>query len=276
MISNLRFTKMQALGNDFVVLDLSDGQLTLDASQIQALADRHLGIGFDQLLVISPSDTADYRYQIFNADGSEVAQCGNGARAIGRFIADKYPGKNPIRLETSEGLLEITILPDQLIRVNMGMPLWVPSLIPLAVAEKADAYSIEIAGQNYQFGAVSMGNPHAVFQVDDVMAFDLAPFAKAVQASELFPEGVNVGIFTRQSDSEIQLRVYERGSGETLACGSGACAAVAVGRKLAALDETVLVHLPGGTLSVSWQEEGQPVWKTGPADFVFEGQILAK
>lgn len=276
MTSNVQFTKMQALGNDFVVIDASIEAFKLDKAAIIQLANRHTGIGFDQLLVLSNSEQADYRYQIFNADGSEVAQCGNGARAIARYIARKHPGKHQISVQTNVGVLALSVQADEQVRVNMGAPVLTPERIPLSPFEKATQYAIEIDQQTLHFGAVSMGNPHAVFSVDDIDQFDLEHLARCVQSSAHFPDGVNVGIMQRKASNEIMLRVFERGAGETLACGSGACAAVVVGRLLGALDETVLVHLPGGTLSVSWQAEGQPVWMTGPAYFVFDGQILPK
>jgi len=273
----LRFTKMHGLGNDFVVFDAINQSLALTADQVRFLADRRFGVGCDQLLLVERPTQAgvDFRYRIFNADGSEVGQCGNGARCFARFVRDKgLTQKDEIVVETASGVIRLYVEANGQIRVNMGEPRFAPERIPFRAPEgEAERYPVEVAQQPHTIGAVSMGNPHAVLLVEDV---DLAPVAELgplLESHARFPERVNVGFMQVLDRGHIRLRVFERGAGETLACGTGACAAAVVGRRWGALDETVRVDLPGGPLVIRWQGMGEPVWMTGPATTVFEGTI---
>ncbi|OPX55729.1 diaminopimelate epimerase [Oceanospirillum multiglobuliferum] len=272
----LKFTKMHGLGNDFMVVDLVSQRAKLFPDQVRALADRNFGIGFDQLLVVEAPNNPemDFCYRIFNADGSEVEQCGNGARCFARFVYDKHlTNKQIIKVETAGGNIELRLTEDGGVTVDMGAPKLVPEQIPFQAPEQADSYSLEVDGQTYQIGAVSMGNPHAVLVVDDVDQAPVEQLGAKIEVHPRFPNRVNVGFMQIISRSEVRLRVFERGAGETLACGTGACAAVVAGRVQGLLDENVQVHLPGGTLKIHWQGKGQPVMMTGPATRVFEGQI---
>lgn len=272
----LRFTKMHGLGNDFVVLDLVTQRYNLRADDITKLTDRRFGIGCDQLLLVElPSrPDVDFRYRIFNNDGSEVEQCGNGARCFAKFVLDKkLTGKRKIKVETSSGVIELSITNDRQVRVNMGKPVLLPSDIPFQAEQQANSYTLDIEGQSYEIGAVSMGNPHSVLVVD---AIDTAPVDKLgplIESHPRFPQRVNAGFMEVVSRKEINLRVYERGAGETKACGTGACAAVVSGQLRGLLDQHVTVHLPGGALSIEWRGEGHPVMMIGPATTVYEGQI---
>ncbi|MEI6706999.1 MAG: diaminopimelate epimerase [Methylococcales bacterium] len=271
----IHFTKMHGLGNDFVVIDAHTQAIDLSSEQIRFMADRHTGIGFDQLLLVEKpvSDNADFKYRIFNADGSEVAQCGNGARCFARFVRDKkLSDKDEIRVDTNAGQL-LLCFDDDLITVNMGVPRHQPSEIPLLAEQEALLYEVLINGQAYQFGAVSMGNPHAVLHVEDVNSAPVAKLGKALESHALFPERANIGFMQIVNRQLIKLRVYERGAAETLACGSGACAAVVIGIEQNLLDSTVVVELAGGTLKINWAGRGTPVWMTGAAVTVFEGVI---
>ncbi|MGK0499656.1 MAG: diaminopimelate epimerase [Oceanicoccus sp.] len=272
----LRFTKMHGLGNDFVVLDLISQRFNLLTEQVRLLADRRFGIGCDQLLVVeAPTQPdVDFRYRIFNGDGSEAEQCGNGARCFAKFVRDKkLTGKNKIRVETSQEILELTFTQDRQVLVNMGKPELEPSNIPFGAEQRALTYSINAAGQDCEIGVVSMGNPHSVMLVDDVANFDVATLGPAIECHPLFPQRVNAGFMQAVSRREINLRVFERAAGETLACGTGACAAVVSGQLRGLLDQRVIVNLPGGSLTIEWRGEGHPVMMTGPATTVFEGQI---
>lgn len=272
----ISFCKMQGLGNDFMVIDATQESIPLSAQLIQRLSDRHFGIGFDQCLVLSQASDpeADFFYQIYNADGSEVAQCGNGARCVALFIqARGLSDKSTIAVQTQNDILHLTIHPDQTVTVNMGVPDFDPAHIPLISDELADRYPVTIEHQTLEFGAVALGNPHAVLLVEDVKTAAVKPIASHIQSDPRFPKSVNVGFMQIDSPEHIRLRVYERGAGETLACGSGACAAVVIGQRWQQLSQTVAVDLPGGRLSVSWQGEGQPVWMTGPAQIVYEGSV---
>ncbi len=271
----IHFTKMHGLGNDFVVIDAHTQAIDLSSEQIRFMADRHTGIGFDQLLLVEKpvSDNADFKYRIFNADGSEVAQCGNGARCFARFVRDKkLSDKDEIRVDTNAGQL-LLCFDDDLITVNMGVPRHQPSEIPLLAAHETLLYDVLVNGQTYQFGAVSMGNPHAVLHVNDVNTAPVTELGKALESHALFPERANIGFMQIINRQLIKLRVYERGAGETLACGSGACAAVVIGIEQNLLDSTVVVELAGGTLKINWAGRGTPVWMTGAAVTVFEGVI---
>jgi diaminopimelate epimerase len=273
----LNFTKMHGLGNDFAVIDCFQQEFTLTPEQIRSLGDRHFGIGFDQMLVVGPArnNNADVSYRIYNNDGGEVAQCGNGARCIAAWLYQRgIVRKEEITAETSQGLLKLYHLADGRIRVNMGIPRLEPAEIPLHAARREPCYRIKINNQEITFSAVSMGNPHAVLYVSDVDKAPIQELGAKIQQSPMFPEGVNVGFMQIMDSGHIRLRVYERGTGETLACGSGACAAVVAGRLDSKLAEETDVALPGGHLLVSWQGEGEPVWITGSATFVYEGRTV--
>ena len=272
----IHFTKMHGLGNDFVVINAISQIVQLRPEQIRFIADRHFGIGFDQLLLVEKPVThnADFKYRIFNADGSEVSQCGNGARCFARFVRDKQlTDKNEICVDTNAGQLLLCLDEDGLVTVNMGVPCHHPSEIPLLIAPETRLYSLEINGQEQSFGAVSMGNPHAVLQVENVATAPVMELGKALESHPVFPERANIGFMQIVNRQQIKLRVYERGAAETLACGSGACAAVVVGIEQRLLDEKVLVELPGGSLSIRWAGRSTPVWMTGPAVAVFDGVI---
>ena len=272
----IHFTKMHGLGNDFVVIDAHTQAIDLSVEQIRFMADRHVGIGFDQLLLVEKpvSANADFKYRIFNADGSEVAQCGNGARCFARFVRDKkLTDKDEIRVDTHAGQLLLCFDNDGLITVNMGIPRHQPSEIPLLAEQEALLYDVLVNGQTYQFGAVSMGNPHAVLHINDVNTAPVTELGKALESHALFPERANIGFMQIVNRQTIKLRVYERGAAETLACGSGACAAVVIGIEQNLLDSTVVVELAGGTLKINWAGRGTPVWMTGAAVTVFEGVI---
>jgi len=270
------FTKMHGTGNDFIVLNCLEQDVRLTPEQIKWLGDRHFGIGFDQMLVIGPprDKGADVSYRIYNNDGGEVSQCGNGARCIAAYLYKRgIVHKEEIVAETREGLLRLYHLADGRVRVNMGVPRLEPGEIPLRAKKRSPAYHVTINGVDIAFSAVSMGNPHAVLQVDNVDTAPVTSLGPSIQQQEIFPEGVNVGFMQIIEPGRIRLRVYERGAGETLACGSGACAAVVVGRLESKLAENVDVDLKGGHLLVSWRGEGEPVQVTGPATFVYEGRI---
>ena len=272
----LRFTKMHGLGNDFVVLDLVTQRYNLRADDITKLTDRRFGVGCDQLLLVElPSrPDVDFRYRIFNNDGSEVEQCGNGARCFAKFVLDKkLTGKRKIKVETSSGVIELSITNDRQVRVNMGKPVLQPSDIPFQAEQQANSYTLDIEGQSYEIGAVSMGNPHSVLVVDAIDTTPVDKLGPLIESHPRFPQRVNAGFMEVVSRKEINLRVYERGAGETKACGTGACAAVVSGQLRGLLDQHVTVHLPGGALSIEWRGEGHPVMMIGPATTVYEGQI---
>ena len=272
----LHFTKMHGIGNDFVVVDLVTQNRKLHSRDIRKLADRHYGVGCDQVLVVEPPQNADvdFRYRIYNADGEEVEQCGNGARCFARFVRDKkLTGKRIMRVETASGVIELRVRANHEVEVRMAVPDFEPGNIPFCAPTRAHSYSLQVAGHELALGAVSMGNPHALLRVDDIDAADVAVLGPAIESHAHFPRRVNVGFMEVVSREYLRLRVYERGAGETLACGSGACAAVAYGISRDWLSESVTVELPGGKLSLSWAGEGQPVIMTGPTAVVFEGSI---
>jgi len=272
----LRFTKMQGLGNDFVVIDAMHQRVELTAAQYRRLADRHFGIGCDQILLIEPPrlGLTDFHYRIFNADGSEVEQCGNGARCFARFVHDKgLSRKQQIPVGTAAGRILLTLEPDGLVTVDMGVPILEPAAIPFHAAARALSYPLQLADATLPIGAVSMGNPHAVLQVEAVDSAPVAEFGPQIERHPDFPQRVNVGFMQWLDRQHIKLRVYERGAGETLACGTGACAAVVVGRLQGLLEQRVEVSLPGGELVIEWQGEDAPVMMSGPAETVFEGGI---
>jgi len=268
---------MHGLGNDFVVLNAIDQQFELSPRQIRFIAKRRFGIGCDQVLLVEAARSAgtDFYYRIYNADGGEVEQCGNGARCFARFVRDQglSSGKDELKVGTAGGMITLYYEADDLVRIDMGVPQFVPSQIPFDAHQQALTYPIELDGDIYQIGVVSMGNPHAVMLVDDVAHADLKRLGPLLESHALFPQRVNAGFMQILSRSEIALRVYERGAGETLACGSGACAAVVFGIQRGLLDERVNVKAPGGELVISWKGDADPVWMTGPAVTVFEGVI---
>jgi len=272
----LQFTKMHGAGNDFVVIDLITQRYKLRARDVRKLADRHFGVGCDQVLVVEPPQNpeADFRYRIYNADGHEVEQCGNGARCFARFVREKkLTGKRSISVETNTGIIHLRVLPKHDVEVEMAVPEFEPDKIPFKASRRADSYPLQVDDREVEIGAVSMGNPHAIMRVDNTARADVATLGPMIEGHPDFPRRVNAGFMQVVSEREINLRVYERGVGETLACGSGACAAVVYGIARGWLRETVTVVLPGGKLSISWAGEGQPVRMTGPTEVVFEGTI---
>lgn len=271
-----QFTKMQGLGNDFVVINVIDQPLDLSSEQIRLIADRRFGVGCDQLLLVDApqQDGVDFTYRIFNADGGEVEQCGNGARCFARFVHDKgLSDKNELVVETAAGIITLHIEADGQVTVNMGMPIFEPGDIPFAADAQAEVYPLEVEATQVEVSVISMGNPHAVMRVEQVDKAPIASLGPRIESHVRFPRRVNVGFMQVVDRQHIRLRVYERGVGETLACGSGACAAVVVGRQRGWLDDKVTVSLSGGDLNIQWSGEGQPVLMTGPAVSVFEGRI---
>ncbi len=272
----LKFSKMHGLGNDFAVFDFISQRGHLNSEQVRFVANRRFGIGCDQVLIVeSPEQPdVDFRYRIFNADGSEVEQCGNGARCFARFVREqRLTNKYRIRVQTLSGIIELQVLPDEQVRVEMGPPQFVPALIPFEAMDVADSYALDVAGQALDISAVSMGNPHAVIRVDDVDNAPVAQLGPLVESHPRFPRRVNVGFLQVKDRHYIRLRVFERGSGETLACGTGACAAVVAGIRRGWLDSPVRVALPGGELAIEWAGGDSPVFMTGPAVTVYRGQI---
>lgn len=272
----LPFTKMQGLGNDFVVLDAMQTPIELSTAQIRRLADRRFGVGCDQVLMALPADRAgaDFGYRIFNADGGEVEHCGNGVRCLGRFLVDHgYAGTGRMTVSTLSGLTHITLREDGHVTVDMGPPRLEPNQIPLSAPARRTEYALTVDGASVPFAAVSMGNPHAVIRVEDVDEAPVTTLGPRLQQHPAFPRQVNVGFMQVLDSTHIRLRVFERGAGETLACGTGACAAVVAGRLAHGLDEHVRVSVPGGELTISWAGEGQSVWMTGPGETVFTGEI---
>lgn len=272
----LRFSKMHGLGNDFMVVDAISQPFRLRPEMIRELADRNMGIGFDQLLVVEPPGLpdVDFRYRIFNADGSEVEQCGNGARCFAKFVRDqRLTNKKIIRVQTAGGVIELRMVKDSVVMVNMGVPELNPSAIPFAAECRKNVYTVETGPETVELSAVSMGNPHAVIVVEDVDTAPVAELGPRLECHPRFPSRANIGFLQIISRNHARLRVYERGSGETLACGSGACAAVVAGQLRGFLDKRVEVDLRGGRLVIEWQGEGSPVMMEGPATSVFEGQL---
>ncbi len=272
----LEFSKMHGLGNDFMVIDAIHQSVELSAAQVQALADRHCGVGFDQLLLVERATRADadFRYRIYNADGGEVGQCGNGARCFLRFVHDRgLSDKSELRVETQSGLLQLVLEPDGLVTVDMGEPCLLPADIPFAAAAQAHTYPLDAGGETLEISAVSMGNPHAVMLVDTVETAPVERLGPLIESHPRFPQHANAGFMQIIDPEHIRLRVYERGAGETRACGSGACAAVVAGRLRDQLAPRVTVSLTGGDLVVKWAGEGHPVYLTGPATQVYRGHI---
>lgn len=276
----LRFSKMHGLGNDFVVVDCRSRPLALDADAIRRFGDRHFGVGFDQLLTIEPARDAScaFAYGIWNTDGTRSGQCGNGLRCVARWLARTgLLTTGATRLESPSGPVAVELLADGHVRADMGEPRFDPERIPLLVDERMidaahAAYAIDVAGHEVTIGAVSMGNPHAVVAVDDVAQAPVEALGAQIEHATAFPQGCNVGFAQVLARDAIALRVWERGVCETLACGSGACAAVAVLRRRGKVDAAVRVALPGGELGIEWEGPGHALWMSGPAAFVFEGE----
>ncbi|MDK9784913.1 diaminopimelate epimerase [Vibrio sp. B172a] len=273
---HFHFSKMHGLGNDFMVVDCITQNVFFSQDLIRRLSDRHTGVGFDQLLVVeAPYDPeSDFHYRIFNADGSEVEQCGNGARCFARFVRLKgLTNKYSISVSTKKGKMILDVEDDGEVTVNMGVPEFEPNKIPFKAKQKEKTYIMRAGDKTLFCGAVSMGNPHVVTVVDDVDTAEVETLGPLLESHERFPERVNAGFMQVVNRNHIRLRVYERGAGETQACGSGACGAVAVGILQGLLDENVKVSLPGGDLRISWQGPGKPLFMTGPATHVFDGQL---
>ena len=273
---NIKFTKMQGIGNDFIVIDGYSRDIQLNEKQIRQLADRHFGVGFDQLLLVEKSSLADvdFRYRIFNADGGEVEQCGNGARCFVRYVHDKaLTQKREIRVETANEIISLKLEDDGQVTVNMGAPHFSPQQIPFLADAEALTYPLDVGGEPVTISAISMGNPHAVQIVADVDSAPVSAQGPVIESHPRFPQRVNAGFMQVVDTHNIRLRVYERGSGETLACGTGACAAAVAGIRLGHLQSPVNVTMHGGKLSIRWEGASTPVWMTGPAETVFEGEI---
>jgi diaminopimelate epimerase len=273
----LSFTKMQGLGNDFVVVDATQAAFKPTGAQAQRLADRRFGVGCDQILAVEPPSApgADFDYRIYNSDGSESGQCLNGARCVGRFIHDRGLSRQErFRLRTKTTQIEIELLTDGRVRVDAGAPRLEPRDVPFTAAARAQRYTVTLAdGAMLELGVASMGNPHAVIEVPDTEAAPVEAIGQALQRHPAFPERVNAGFLQVVDSRHAKLRVYERGAGETLACGSGACAALVVGRLWGRLEAAVDMQLRGGALKLEWAGEGEPVYMTGPASTVYRGEI---
>ena len=273
-MNTLKFTKMHGAGNDFMVIDAINQTVLLSEQQIQMLAHRQFGVGFDQLLLVETSTIADFKYRIFNADGSEVSQCGNGARCFVRFVAEQgLSNKREIRVETASGIITPKLEGNGLVTVNMGAPKFEPNAIPFIADSTASCYSLIVSNHSVEISVVSMGNPHAVQIVEDVENAPVVSLGRQIELHPRFPERVNAGFMQIMNAHHIKLRVFERGSGETLACGTGACAAVVAGIQLGQLTSPVTVSARGGDLQIAWQGGDAPVMMTGPAVTVFTGTI---
>ncbi len=270
----LEFTKMQGAGNDFIVIDAIKQPVDLTPTQIKTLAHRQFGIGYDQLLLVESSTIADFKYRIFNADGSEVSQCGNGARCFVRFVIEQgLTSKHRIEVETASGIITLMLEESGLVTVNMGPPIFEPTSIPFIVDAVADTYTLDVGNQRLNIAAISMGNPHAVQIVEDIDTAPVVEIGSLIEVHSRFPERVNAGFMQIIDRHHIKLRVFERGSGETLACGTGACAAVVAGIQLGKLESPVQVSARGGELHIAWQGGTSPVMMTGPAVTVFTGSV---
>ncbi len=268
---------MHGLGNDFVVIDAVTQRIKLNSERVRKLADRRFGVGCDQVLIVEAPQNPDmdFRYRIFNADGSEVEQCGNGARCFAKYVRDqKLTGRDSISVETAGGNIILNIRKDGQVTVDMGAPRFEPDSLPFTAEQRQRLYLIEVNGETVEAAVVSMGNPHCVLQVETIdNDQQVASLGKALESHPRFPQRVNVGFMEIVDRNHIRLRVYERGAGETLACGTGACAAMVAARQQDLVDSTVTMHLRGGDLQISWHGENQPVMMTGPATTVFHGQI---
>jgi diaminopimelate epimerase len=270
------FTKMHGVGNDFVVFDAPADESLLQPERLRNLADRRTGIGFDQALLLEAprrADTAVF-YRIFNADGDEVEQCGNGARCIAALLHHRGLARNgAVTLDSPAGIIRARIEPAELVSVDLGVPDFDPRSLPFEAPRAADSYPLEVAGRTLEIGVVSIGNPHAVLTVADVESAPVATLGPAIEHHARFPQRVNAGFLEIVARTEVRLRVYERGAGETRSCGTGACAAVAVGRRRGLLDSAVRVLVRGGELRVNWTGPGERIWLTGPAQVSFEGHV---
>lgn len=276
-VKTVKFTKMHGLGNDFVVIDAINQALSLNKAQVRWIADRHFGVGCDQLLLVEAydGDDADFRYRIFNADGGEVEQCGNGARCFARFVYDQgLTQKTSIPVMTAGGRIVLDLQEDGQVTVNMGAPILEPRSIPFMSEQPETLYTVEVGEESVNLSAVSMGNPHGVLRVDSVETAPVEQLGAALESHPAFPQRANIGFMEVVSPQHIRLRVFERGAGETLACGTGACAAMVAGRLQGLLDEAVDVDLPGGRLHIRWAGDDAPVWMTGSAVTVFSGTLL--
>jgi diaminopimelate epimerase len=272
----MKFTKMHGAGNDFVVIDGVRQSINLTPEQLRLLADRNFGVGCDQILLVENalSNEADFRYRIFNADGGEVEQCGNGARCFVRFVHEqKLTSKCEIVVETKSGMIVPRLEDDGRVTVNMGAPIFEAARIPFTGGTEQVSESLEVDGETLHISALSMGNPHAVQAVENVETAEVARLGPKIEQHPRFPKRVNAGFMQAVDRHSIKLRVYERGTGETLACGTGACAAVVAGIRLGMLQSPVHVLTRGGSLSIAWDGEGEPVFLTGPAITVFNGEI---
>jgi len=274
----LNFTKMHGLGNDFIVLDGVSEPINLSPNQIRELGNRHTGIGFDQLLIVAPTTAAghDFAYLVYNPDGSQAENCGNGARCLVSFIqARGLSSKSELSLQlVNDSTLHCQALANDLVKVNMGTPIFAPAEIPFIADAQAITYPVQLDnGEQLELSVLSMGNPHAVLIVPDIDVAPVHELGPLLENHANFPNRVNVGFMQVVNTGTIRLRVFERGAGEALACGTGACAAVVAGIRQGLLDDTVQVQLPCGTLHINWQGEASPVFKTGPATTVFEGSI---
>ena len=272
----VEFTKMHGLGNDFIVINALEKQFELSSGEISRLAHRRTGIGFDQLLIVEPpnDEGVDFTYRIFNADGGEVENCGNGARCFARYVTDRgLTDKKDIKVSTSGGLMELTVLDQSSVLVRMGIPLFEPDEVPFEAPAVSTSYDLDVGGEQLEVGVVSVGNPHAVTQVKDVQRAEVERLGQLIESHERFPNRVNAGFMQIESRTEIALRVYERGVGETMACGTGACAAVVVGIVQGLLDRQVNVQLAGGDLQVRWMDNSAQIEMIGPSETVFEGRL---
>lgn len=272
----ISFTKMHGLGNDFVVFDAINQSFSLQEHRIRTLADRRFGIGCDQILLVEPprDPDTDFFYRIFNADGSEVEQCGNGARCFARFVRDKgLSRKDTLEVGTRAGKIRLILEADGRVRVNMGFPVFDAERIPFVASGRAPTFRLEVDGATLEIAVVSMGNPHAVLKVASVASAPVTELGPLIERHARFPQKTNVGFMQILDRHRIKLRVFERGVGETLACGTGACAAVVAARRQGLVDAQVGVNLPGGDLVIKWGGENEPVWMSGPATRVFEGKI---
>ncbi len=272
----MQFSKMHGLGNDFMVVDAVTQNVYFSPELICRLANRHTGVGFDQLLVVeAPYDPElDFHYRIFNADGSEVAQCGNGARCFARFVRLKgLTNKREIKVSTQSGRMNLHVMDNEDVCVNMGEPEFEPQKVPFRAQKVEKTYIIRAMERTVLCGVVSMGNPHCVIQVEDIKTAEVESLGSVLEQHERFPERANIGFMQVVDRNTLHLRVFERGAGETQACGSGACAAVAVGISQGLLDRKVKVNLPGGSLSIEWKGTGNPLYMTGPAVHIYDGTI---
>jgi len=272
----IEFTKMHGLGNDFIVINALETPFGLSREQIMQLANRRTGVGFDQLLIVEPADSADvdFSYRIFNADGGEVENCGNGSRCFAQYVIDKgLTDRRQMVVSTCEGPIELSLIKDDLVAVRMRVPVFEPDEVPFVADSAASSYDLDVEGEKIEVGVVALGNPHAVTQVTDVERAEVQRLGQLIERHERFPRRVNVGFMQVNSRTEIQLRVFERGVGETMACGTGACAAVVVGIAQGLLDREVTVRLAGGNLRIKWQDNNASVEMIGPSETVFEGRI---